>query len=246
MIDSRALPTWILLVSGLFALTPVFGEAKRTEPATAQVRVWKGDFPSKRALKITLRSAGRKPVASELAASAEGYFFSPYRPVPAGPAIIEVTDAHEAKHKPATLSTTLAPGSFTTVLLAENGEQTSIELLSDTIVSTPSPELRVCNFAPLTSLQIDVGEDLHARLNPTGAFLHVRGIPQKKIQVRTSGVDSSGKSVRGSNEVDFTQSPRVTILIYPDTYGRIRPRIVIDGQFLDLPADDGKAGKEEP
>lgn len=246
MIDSRAIPSWILLAAGLFALTPAFGEAKRTEPAMAQVRVWKGDFPSKRALKISLRSSGRKPAVSEIAASADGYFFSPYRPVPAGAATIEVTDAQDAKNKLATLPATLAPGSFTTVLLAENGEQTSIELLTDTIASTPSPELRVFNFAPLASLQIDVGEDLHARLNPPSAFLHVRGITEKKIQVRTSGVDSSGKSVRGSNEVDFTQFPRVTILIYPDTYGRIRPRIVIDGQFLDLPADEGKAGKEQP
>ncbi|MGB8167809.1 MAG: hypothetical protein WCF18_09990, partial [Chthoniobacteraceae bacterium] len=239
------IPTWILLTAALLALTPAFGEAKRAEPAMAQVRVWKGDFPSKRVLKISVRGSGRKSAVAEIASGAEGYFFSPYRPVLAGSSIIEVTDVQDAKNKPTALSVTLAPGSFSTVLLAENGGLTSIELLSDTISSPPSSELRVCNFAPLASLQIDVGEDLHARLNPQGALLHVRGIPQKKIQVRTSGVDSSGKSVRGSNEVDFTQSPRVTILIYPDTYGRIRPRIVIDGQFLDLPADEANAGKVE-
>jgi hypothetical protein len=238
---------WVFTLGSVLALATGLGQGKRPEPATAQLRVWKGDFLSKRTIKLTLRGSGRKGAATEIAPRMEGYYFSEYSQLPAGSVTLEVSDEQNAKSKLTSITASLDPGSFATLILGEIGGQVSMELINDNAPTSSRRELRVRNFvAHLSPVQIDAGEDLHARLVGPDAFLNVRGVAQKKVQVRTSGMDASGKSFQWSNEIDFTQFPRVTILIYPDNYGRIRPRIVVDGQFLDQSPPDGEAPKKVP
>ena len=65
----------------------------------------------------------------------------------------------------------------------------------------------------------------------------MRGIKPAVYQIRTSGTGSDGKPFQWNNEVDFRQYRRQTLLIFPDPYGRVRPRLVVDGKSLEtLPA----------
>lgn len=211
-------------------------EPERSE--SAALRLWKGDFASQRLIRVNRRATGRKGAVAESVDFSEGYRFGDYVPVPAGAWTFEVVDSKDPATRLAFLSASLVPGSFATLLVREKPNVVTLELLDDTAPKNEIAELVVRNFAPnLKFVNIDAGADLHTRLFSIDGFLIVRGLARAKLQVETTGEEITGQTLKWSNEVDFTKVRRATVLIYPDAYGRIRPRVIVDGEMMTAPAD---------
>jgi hypothetical protein len=166
------------------------------------------------------------------------YRFGDYAVAPVGNVTIEIADEKDEKNPLAIVPAHLAADSFWTLLVRETGGEIHAELIDDTPAGARTVALTVRNFAPtLSTLEIEAGPDFHAKLSSPESFVHVRGLPLERLQVETSGSESSGNVLQWTNSVDFTKFRGATVLIYPDPYGRIRPRVVIDGQIIVVPVE---------
>ncbi len=156
--------------------------------------------------------------------------FGDYISLPSGPCIVELRDVKEPELVLGSVPARLETGFCFTLAVREKESKLALEVLDDSPAKDPGGELVVRSFvADLKTLQIDAGPDLHVRLTSDSPFLRVRGLPRIALQVDTSGTDVAGKPIEWSNEVDFGSIHRATVLIVADPYGRIRPRVVIDG-----------------
>ena len=226
------------LLAGWLCAAPAAGAEPRVkkpksgEPAailaTAQLRVWKDVLASDRPVKITLRQ-GKKTMA-ELRI-VEGLQFLEYQEIPSGPLVIEITDESEGNARLASTNAVFEGGDFFTLLLQENDGRLGVEIIDD--ASRPEAatgELTVRSFAPiLTSLEVKIGSDVRLKLTGKAPFARLRGLALRTVQIDTTGMEADGKVVNWANELDFKKIPRATLLIVPDAYGRIRPRLVVDG-----------------
>ncbi len=235
-----------LLCGGFAARAPAETRDKKEKPAKEEAprahwRVWKDRFSEARKLHVRLRPAARKAVVREMRMGAEGWRFFNYIEAATGSATIEITDDEDPKTKLVSLPVTLAEGSFFTLLLREREGAITAEWLDDAAPAEElgAAELTVRNFVPtLTTLHVKVGGDVSARLQTPESFLHVRGLPRQVVQVETAGTDDSGRNIEWTNEIDFKTSRRATLLIYPDSHGRVRPRVVIDGETAAAPPEE--------
>ena len=229
---------WVMVVlAGLFCTaTETLAEPrpKKGKPAEAaadekaQVRLWKDVFATDRAVKIILRQGKKTAVEVRLA---EGLQFLDYQEIPAGQMVVEVTDEADGNARLVTTNIAFDGGDFFTLLVQENDGKIGIEVIDDARRSgATTGELSVRSFAPmLTSLRVKIGEDLNVKLDGPAPFARFRGLARQTVQVDTTGMEAGGKQVNWANEIDFRAIPRATLLILPDAYGRIRPRVLVDG-----------------
>ena len=84
----------------------------------------------------------------------------------------------------------------------------------------------------LKDAHVDIGDMLNAQIASGAGLLMMRGVQPAVYQVRTSGTGPNGKAFEWNTEVELKQNHRQTLLIYPDPYGRIRPRLSVDGEML--------------
>jgi hypothetical protein len=224
---------------------PVTGKAASAIASGSYLRLWKGDFTSKRTVRITLRYSERGVGPLEFGEFAPESRFSDYVAVPSGACTVEVRDIQDAATVVSAVPARFEPDFCFTISAREKASALLLEILDDNPAKNPGGELIVRNFVPdLKAIQIDCGPDLHVRLASDTGFVHICGLPRIALQVDTSGVDAAGKPVQWSNEVDFGAVHRATVLIVADPYGRVRPRVVIDGTH---PADaDGKEPSKAP
>ncbi len=219
---------------------------EKVSPNPAHLRIWKDQFESQRPVRLQLRQSGRKTAAIDVQLPAEGWQFMEYQAVPAGIATVEISDGGDAKAKVAASPISLAAGRYFTLLLRERNGTVTTELIDDSELpeTVDIAELTIRNFATtLTSLEVRVGDELTARLVSSESFVHVRGLARKLVQINTSGVEQSAKPVKWATEIDFSKHRKATLLIYPDSHGRIRPRVVIDAhesEVTDAPAASGQ------
>ncbi len=177
---------------------------------------------------------GNKAVAWEVGTGSPGYIFNEYVDVPAGRGVFELF-AEQDKQAVASLSAELGQKFYATVLLSEPakaGEPPRMELIDagDAGPATPA-QVSVRNFvAELKDVHVSFGEKLSAQFDAGLGYLLMRGITPASYRVQTTGTLASGEPFEWTTEVDLRQNRRQTLLIYPDPYGRIRPRISIDGE----------------
>jgi hypothetical protein len=230
--------TWAALAVAVVVTSSSTGQTEAAEKkksaisaAPAFVRVWTGYLSPNRSLRVVLRTSARKNSTIEMIPRTDAFRFGEYVEVPSGGWTLEISGADEAKQPPVTVPAQVAAGSFFTILIRESGAGVGAELIDDTIAGHVTGELTVRNLSPrLGNVQITAGPALSVRLASAESFLHVRGLPRNRIQVETSGADTSGETIQWSNEIDFSQILRATIVICPDPYGRLRPRVLVDGQ----------------
>jgi hypothetical protein len=224
---------------------PAPAEAAAPAPVNpAQMRIWKGELGSGRSLRVSYTTSARKPVTKDFAHLEKGFAFGSYAPIPAEDLQIEIFEDTPTGAKLKSIPLHLAAADKATLLLSETDGKIGAEIVND----TPSPgteataELAVRNFVPsLTSLQVSVGDDVHVSLNTPQSFLQVRGLRREALEVDTAGTQA-GKPIKWTNEVDFSQTRKATVLIYPDPYGRIRPRVITDNN----PSESNAPSTEVP
>ena len=211
----------------------------------AHVRFWKTNLHNLPAVRVVARSVSRHPATTDLGSSGPGFAFNSYVGVPPGPAAFDVFDG--AGKKPLrTLQAELAPDEFFTVLLGEPDKKNGLpafELIDDGPAATPgdSAQLRVRFFVGgLKEAKVSMGENLNVEFVSEDGYLRVRGIKPVASSIHTVGTGAGGKSFEWNNEADFKQHHRQTLLIYPDPYGRVRPRLIEDGELSAAPADENE------
>ena len=189
---------------------------------------------------------GKHPAKWDLNGRGAGYSFENYVEVPAGRCTLEVSDGTlAAAGKPpasplASLPADLTAGAFFTVLVSEEGEvgaTPQVELVQDgrggekAVAGTAQIAIR--NFVPsLKDARVSLGDVLTAQFAAGGSYLVMRGVQPAIYQVHTTGTGLNGQTFEWNTEVDLKRYHRQTLLIYPDPYGRIRPRLSVDGEVL--------------
>jgi hypothetical protein len=238
----------LLLALALLAVLTTFAAAKTRKPsqekpapaateksgATAHVRLWKSDFPSGHAVQVQLRTANAKEPAIDFQPEAKGSVFTEYTPLAAGPGAVALINPAKPDAKPHTLPFTLAADSFTTLIVREDAGGPAVEIINDTLAGgdDADAELTVRNFTSgLSEIHLHAGKAIDAHLRAPNAFLHVRGLEREVLPLETTARATAGKESKWTNEIDFRSARKATLLIFADAYGRIRPRVVIDGSL---------------
>ena len=173
------------------------------------------------------------PTPRELGGSGPGYVFDNYADIPASHGTLEVFDAPGATHPLASLPADLAPDAFVTVLVEEPlkvGAPPQVEIIVDSegaqSADGPSAQIRIRSFvAGIKDLRVTLGDVLNA-----------------VYSVKTVGTGTDGNPFEWTTEADLRQHHSQTLLIFPDPYGRIRPRMSVDGEPLgaSAPTNDEK------
>jgi hypothetical protein len=227
-------------VKGIPAVAPTVAVAT----GATHLRIWKADLPGVLSARVTLQplvvAGGKKGVSQEIAKLGPGYQFGDYTDVPAGKCVLESFISDQPQPF-ASVIADLSAGSFSTLLVSrpeKAGASPRTALILDAEdEKTTSPntadvpaQFSVRNLAPgVHDLRVSVGDNLMAQFSTGNAYLQMTGLQRGIYGVRTTGKDAEGKPFEWTTEGNFEHSRRQTLLIYPDPYGRVRPRLYIDG-----------------
>lgn len=224
------------------AQTPVPPAAQGEEVAFAHLRLWKAsDTKEAAALQIRLVSGGSSNgKRTEVATSAERYQFTSYDDVPAGVGTFEITVPGQSSVR---LGVDLVKGQNCTLLVRVHRGIATAELLDNTApIGDEAPAFSVYSlmFGGKGEVQVNLGDTLTAHLNASGGALRAQGVKPAFYQITVNGTDSDGQALRWNTETDLRKVQRATLIICPDAYGRIRPRLIEDGPGIE-PAPDKAA-----
>ncbi|MEO5720643.1 MAG: hypothetical protein ABIR71_04125 [Chthoniobacterales bacterium] len=132
-----------------------------------------------------------------------------------------------------TFDVDLRPNTFFTVLVSPQGGAINVELLNDTLdPKAESGTLTVRNYFP--GLTVAVLSETRKVVDalPYGNTNSVNGFPLSRVPLTLQTRLPNGTPAESGTEADFRASKRATLLIIPDSYGRFRPRVAIDGKNL--------------
>ena len=251
---TKVLRLTVCLVILAAALSPLAGAAPRPktsgsgrgseakvpvaveQSAGASVRLWKTASSAGRSLVVRVAPPGdkAKAPAQELGRTDAGYYLAEYAPTPAGLLTFTVLDAGGSGQMLCELREDIHPGSRGTLLVceAEKGSP-RLQYIRDSEPDEPANETRlsVRNLTSgLSDVDVEVVDIAKVRLALPGGYVQFGGLRPASAQITTHGTLSNGEKFEWSTEADLARSPKVTLLIYPDPYGRIRPRLYIDGE----------------
>ena len=215
---------------------PVPAAAKPADSApvtasAARLRVWKGEFASKRTIQLLVHPSGKGTV-KDLGNYEPGNRFGDYVDAPAGECTVEARLEGTTGAPLATYDTHFPAKVPSTLIVRETEDGTlHFEVIDDRPTGEDSSaELFVRNFVPaLRTLDLKAGADLHVRLSTSGCYVHLRGLPRAMLDVKTDADDGSANRNIWASQVDLQQIQRATLVIVADAHGRIRPRFIVDG-----------------
>jgi hypothetical protein len=151
--------------------------------------------------------------------------------VPAGRTRFAVFKQSDANTPLRNLDVDLKPNTFFTILVGPRaGSSDNIEVIDDTITpDTPAGAVVIRNFFPGVRVSVAAGSRTLADNVGYGESRAIPGLGAAAVQLtlRTNLLD--GTPSESGAELEFRRSPRATLLIIPDTYGRFRPRVTSDG-----------------
>lgn len=256
----RLFPTLLLAVFSLLAdasakprkpsagktSPPPNKKAAAATPAPAKMepayfRVWKGELKSPKAVRVVVTPDTAKDQPVERGVSSKGFGFTDYGTVPSGQASILFSQEDDPNGKPATAAShTFAPGSFSTLLVLQEGDHLALQVIDDspTGKDPESGEFVVRNFAgTLKEFRIEVGDEVDTHLRASDGMLHLRGLDRQVFGLTITATTTEDKEWKWTEELNFTKWPKVTLLIFADPRGRIRPRLVNDAVLV-VPSSD--------
>ncbi len=174
-----------------------------------------------------LRKIGGSSPDSAIAANATAYRYSSYVALPTGRLRVGVYRALDAKSPLRVIDVDLSPESFFTVLMSPG----KIDLINDTNDSKASiGTITVRNYFPKARVAISLGTRKLVHVLAYGASYEISDLPLGRTSLGFQTELPNGSPVQGAVDVDFRESKRVTVLLIPDSYGRFRPRVTLDGK----------------
>lgn len=127
----------------------------------------------------------------------------------------------------------LRPETFFTILVSPQGGVINVEVIDDTNDPKASfGTLTIRNY--FTGLTVAVSSDTQKIIDALafGRSYVASGFPLSKLALTLRTSLPNGTPAESGAEADFVASKRATLLIIPDSYGRFRPRVTIDGKNL--------------
>ncbi len=179
--------------------------------------------------KFDLRKIGTASTAATLSSNATPYRASNYMALTPGRYRLGVYKASDDKSPLKVFDVNLMPNVFFTVLISPG----RIDLVDDTVdPKATSGTAIVRNFFPDVTVTVSSGSHVLASALPYGQSYAATALPLTRSLLTISGHLPSGTPVQASIETDFKPSKRATVLIIPDSYGRFRPRVTVDGKDI--------------
>ena len=204
----------------------------------AHLRLWKAsDTQAGAELQIRLLfEGGAGGDGFKIPTKAERYQFGSYDDVPAGAGVVEITRAEQA---PIRLGIHLLKDRYCTLLVRVHQGIPEAELLDDESSAGDDAIFRVFNLLSggKGEVQVTLGDAISARLNASGGSLRAQGVKAAFYQISVNGTDNDGRPLRWNTETDLRATRRATLIICPDAYGRIRPRLIEDGPGVDAASE---------
>ncbi len=126
----------------------------------------------------------------------------------------------------------LRPDTYVTIIVSQGpGGTVGAELVDDTPdpVKPPSNRLTVRQFCPNVRVQVTAAGRVNTDLLEVGRAQTLEGLPDGVVQLMMHATAASGGVKTWNAEADFRPSRHASLLIFADGYGRIRPRVTVDG-----------------
>jgi len=160
--------------------------------------------------------------------TASAYQYSSYRELPMGKYRLGVFKKG-ANAPLKVFDVDLKQETFFTILLSPK----SIDMFDDTIdPKTTSGSLTIRNFFPGINLSVSADSKSIVSALQSGQSYQATGFPFARTTVTVQTKLLDGKPAQSDLDIDFRQSPKATLLVIPDVYGRFRPRVTFDGKNL--------------
>jgi hypothetical protein len=159
------------------------------------------------------------------------YRYSSYGEFPVGRYHLAVFKKGDRKAPIKIFDINLLQDTFFTVLLVPRAGVADIEVIEDTNdPKADSATLVVRNY--FTGLTVSISSDAQKLVNALqyGQSNVVTGLPLKRVPLTLVTRLPNGMPAESTAEADFMGTKRATLLIIPDSYGRFRPRVALDGK----------------
>ena len=207
--------------------TPASAETPAKPDAPARIRLWRASDSPDQPVQIRFLPYGKpdSEAFSPLQAEAGNYQFSSYVVLPAAGAMVVEVSAPD--HPAVRLPLYLADGGQSTLLVRQQGTNLTAEWIDDTPATTDNVgDFCVYNLLPASGeVVVTLGGILNAHIPSTRSNVRFSGLKRVSYPVNIEGTDGNGKNFRWNTDADFRQYRKATLVIYPDAYGRVRPRI---------------------
>jgi hypothetical protein len=120
----------------------------------------------------------------------------------------------------------LKPDTYFTIIVSPQ----SIDAFDDTIdPKATTGSLTIRNYFPGLTASVSSDTQTLATAVAYGQATMAPGLPLKRVPLVLRTKLPNGTPAESTAEADFAASKRATLLIIPDSYGRFRPRVTIDG-----------------
>ena len=217
--------------------------ASETPAPLARLRIWKLALKHHAELRLVWKVSKPKGEINLLGGSAGNQFVDDAL-VPAGAGSLEIYDPASGDSKPYfSLDGTLTGGSSCIALISEtiDGKGVQAEWVRIAAQGSNEGELIVYNFVPnLKDCRLSMGSTITVQIVSMGASLRLKGFKRVFSPAVVEGEELSGRPFRWTSEVDFSRIPRAIVLICQDTYGRVRPKLILE--LDEGPVDTQKKG----
>lgn len=198
---------------------------------TAYVRFW-NLLPLKSGYLELVGAAD--PLGKSLLSASPGAFAGEYRPVPPARyswAVCRAGDRKQPLKNP--LDVPLRAEEYLTIVTrpsADPGGEPVVELVDDTI----DPDQPSSNNLTIYQCSPDVKAVVTAARRYTsdpvvyGSTQSLKDLPKGVVGLSISLTTKTGPA-SWNTDADFRASPHASLIVVPDAYGRIRPRVTVDG-----------------
>ena len=177
-----------------------------------------------------LRKAGASESEQSLL-TGSAYEYSSYVEFAGGKYQLAVFKKGDRKTPLKLVNIDLKPDTFFTVIVSPKGGVLTVEVFDDTNdPKATTGTLTIRNY--FTGLTVDVSSGTKKIVDalPYGQSYIATGLPAGKLPLTLRTKLPNGIPAESGAEADFNASTRATLLIIPDSYGRFRPRVTIDGK----------------
>jgi hypothetical protein len=163
--------------------------------------------------------------------SGSAYAYSSYVEFAVGRYQLAVFKKGDRKAALKVLNIDLKPETFFTILVSPKGGVITVEAFDDTNdPKTTTGTLTIRNYFSGLTVDVSAGAQKIVDALPYGESRIATDLPLGKLPLTLHSRLPNGTPAESSAEADFNASNRATLLIIPDSYGRFRPRVTIDGK----------------
>ena len=196
------------------------------KPKAAYIRFW-NMLPSRPSTVLELLSAD-KPLITAAVCN----FYAGYTSVTPGAFTLTVRRVGDQNGAIKRLPVNLLADMYVSILVSAKDGQPNVELIDDTIDPKTAGTRRLVlrQLFPNAKVTATVGPGPAGATLGFGETVAMDNLPAAQSSLTVQAV-ISGQGVKSwSMPLDLTQAAHNTLLIFPDPYGRFRPRLAVDGQ----------------